>query len=81
MSDYLMDTFGAGGALAKALPGYEARPGQLALARLFEDAMRTGKHALGEGPCGAGKGLSYLVPAAYHAHHHGKRVQKFVPGR
>jgi len=74
MSDYLQGIFGPAGRLAKALPGYESRAGQVALAQLVEDAMRTGTHALGEGPCGTGKSLAYCVPAAYHAHRGKKRV-------
>ncbi len=74
MSDYLQEVFGPGGYLAKALPGYEARSGQLMLAHMVEGAMRTGQHALGEGPCGTGKSLAYCVPAAYRAHHAKKRV-------
>ncbi len=72
--DYLLEAFGPGGLLAHKVPGYEMRPGQLALARLVELAMREGKHALAEGPCGTGKSLAYGIPAAYHAHHAKKRV-------
>ena len=74
MSDYIEQVFGAGGLLAARFPGYEMREGQVALARLVDQAMREGKHALGEGPCGTGKGLSYGVPAVWHAHHRQKQV-------
>jgi len=52
VSDYLDDVFGADGLFAAHFPGYETRPGQVDLARAVDTAMRTGTHALGEGPCG-----------------------------
>jgi len=65
---YLAETFGPGGHLARAVgSAYEARPGQLALARLIDRAIAGEHHALAEGPCGTGKGLAYLVPAIHHA--------------
>ena len=74
MSDYIEQVFGAGGLLAAKFPGYEMREGQAALARMVDQAMREGKHALGEGPCGTGKGVAYGVPAVWHAHHRHKQV-------
>jgi ATP-dependent DNA helicase DinG len=74
MTDHLNEVFGAGGLLARRFPGYEAREGQVALARTVDLAMRDGRHALGEGPCGTGKGVAYGVPAVWHAHHRKKRV-------
>ena len=52
MTDYLNEVFGDGGLFARRFPGYEAREGQVALARMVDEAMRDGRHALGEGPCG-----------------------------
>lgn len=60
MNDYLTDVFGDGGLFASHFPGYEMREGQVALARMVDEAMRGGRHALGEGPCGchvAGQGI------------------------
>jgi ATP-dependent DNA helicase DinG len=74
MSDYIDDVFGADGLFAGCVPGYEQRPGQIALARKVDQAMREQGHLLGEGPCGTGKGIAYGVPAAYHVHHHEKKV-------
>lgn len=74
MNDYLSEVFGDGGLLASRFPGYEMREGQVALARMVDEAMRGGRHALGEGPCGVGKSLAYSVPAIWHAHHAKKRV-------
>jgi len=74
MTHYLDDVFASGGFLSRRFPGYEPRPGQVALARLVDQAMTTGRHALGEAPCGTGKGVAYGVPAVWHAHHRRKRV-------
>lgn len=74
MNDYLAEVFGERGFFAAHYPGYERRPGQVALARTIDQAMRTGRHALCEAPCGTGKGIAYLVPAIWHAHHRKKRV-------
>ena len=74
MNDYLSEVFGDGGLFASRFPGYEMREGQVALARMVDEAMRGGRHALGEGPCGTGKSVAYAVPAVRHAHHEKKRV-------
>jgi ATP-dependent DNA helicase DinG len=73
-NDYLADVFGPVGMFADRFPGYETRPGQVALARMIDHGMENGRHVLGEGPCGTGKGFMYGVPAVWHAHHRGKRV-------
>ena len=57
------DVFGAGGALAEALPGYEPRPEQAELAQAVADALEAGEHLLAEAGTGTGKSLAYLVPA------------------
>jgi len=72
--DYLTEVFGPGGLFAARFAGYETRPSQVALARMIDQAMREGRHALGEGPCGVGKSLAHAVPAVWHAHHRNKRV-------
>jgi len=74
MSDYISEVFGDGGLFASRFPGYEMREGQVALARMVDEAMSGGRHALGEGPCGTGKSVAYAVPAVYRAHHEKKRV-------
>jgi ATP-dependent DNA helicase DinG len=71
---YLDEVFGPGGILANRFPDYEQREGQVALARMVDEAMRDGRHALGEAPCGTGKGFAYGVPAVWHAHHGRTRV-------
>jgi ATP-dependent DNA helicase DinG len=74
MSDYISEIFGAGGLFASRFPNYEVREGQVALARMVDQAMTSERHALGEGPCGTGKSVAYTVPAVWHARHQQKRV-------
>jgi len=59
----MVDVFGPGGALARALPGYEPRAEQSALAEAVEYALTTGEHLVAEAGTGVGKSLAYLVPA------------------
>src|SRR5579862_3716 len=59
----MVDVFGPGGALARALPGYEARAEQSALAEAVEHALAVGEHLVAEAGTGVGKSLAYLVPA------------------
>lgn len=60
--------------LAKTLPGYESREPQQNLARLVEDALADGRHALAEAGCGTGKSLGALIPAILWAKENGTRV-------
>ena len=57
------DAFGPGGALSRALPGFEPRPEQAALAAAVELALSTGDHLVAEAGTGTGKSLAYLIPA------------------
>jgi ATP-dependent DNA helicase DinG len=57
------EVFGPGGALARALPEYELRPEQAALAGAVERALATGEHLVAEAGTGVGKSLAYLLPA------------------
>lgn len=52
MNDYISECFEPGGLFARRFPGYEARAGQVALARTIDDGLRRGRHVLGEAPCG-----------------------------
>ncbi len=52
-----------GGALAEALPGFEPRAGQLAMARRVARAIDLDERLLVEAGTGTGKTLAYLVPA------------------
>jgi ATP-dependent DNA helicase DinG len=62
--------FGPAGRLAAALPGFEPRAGQAALAQAVADALESEEHLLAEAGTGTGKSLAYLVPALAS----GKRV-------
>jgi ATP-dependent DNA helicase DinG len=52
-----------GGALAEALPGFEPRPGQLAMAERVARAIDLDERLLVEAGTGTGKTIAYLVPA------------------
>jgi ATP-dependent DNA helicase DinG len=57
-------TFDAVGPLAAALDGFEARPGQRALAAAVARTFTDGGTLVAEAGTGIGKTLAYLVPAA-----------------
>ena len=57
------DVLGPGSPLAKALPGWEHRHGQLQMATAVEVALDEERHLLVEAGTGTGKTLAYLVPA------------------
>ena len=57
------DAFAPGGALARALPGFEPRSEQAALAAAVELALSMGDHLVAEAGAGTGKSLAYLIPA------------------
>ena len=54
---------GPGGAAAALFAGYEARPGQLAMAERIADAIDGDERLMVEAGTGTGKTLAYLVPA------------------
>jgi len=62
--DSLREMLGPGGALSRALPAYEARPPQLAMAAQVEHALARGRALVVEAGTGTGKTLAYLLPAA-----------------
>ena len=62
--DGLLAVLGPEGALARALPGYEHRHDQLALAREVARALHERRYLVAEAGTGTGKTLAYLVPAA-----------------
>ena len=55
--------FAAGGALARAFPGYESRSGQVEMAIQAARAFSEGRHLMVEAGTGIGKSLAYLAPA------------------
>jgi len=52
-----------GGLLADELPGFEPRPGQLAMAERVAQAIDMDERLLAEAGTGTGKTIAYLVPA------------------
>src|SRR6185503_16461068 len=66
--------FLSGGALARAWPQWEERPGQRAFAIEVAHALERGGVLLAEAPTGVGKSLASLLPAVLHAVEHGERV-------
>ena len=52
-----------GGALARAMPAFEPRPGQRRMAAAVAQVLETGGVLLAEAGTGTGKTLAYLVPA------------------
>jgi ATP-dependent DNA helicase DinG len=57
------DAFAPDGPIARALPGFEARDGQVRMARLIERGFLENMHTIVEAGTGVGKSLAYLVPA------------------
>src|SRR5271154_3498673 len=57
------ETFGPHGPIARALAGFEARPGQVQMAQSIERGFLEGMHTIVEAGTGVGKSLAYLVPA------------------
>ena len=57
------ELFANDGPIARALPGFEARPGQVAMAQLVEHGIIEGMHTIVEAGTGVGKSLAYLIPA------------------
>ena len=62
-STTIEDVFAPGGPIARALPGFEARAGQVQMAQLVERGILEGMHTIVEAGTGVGKSLAYLVPA------------------
>jgi ATP-dependent DNA helicase DinG len=57
------DAFAPGGPIARALPGFEAREGQVRMAHLIQRGFLENVHTIVEAGTGVGKSLAYLVPA------------------
>jgi ATP-dependent DNA helicase DinG len=63
LSAAVADAFAPGGAIATAVPGFEARPAQLEMADAVATVFAEGGVLLAEAGTGTGKTLAYLVPA------------------
>jgi ATP-dependent DNA helicase DinG len=60
--------FAAGGALARAVDGYEAREGQRRMAESVADVIDNGGTLVAQAGTGTGKTLAYLIPAILSRH-------------
>lgn len=65
---------GPGGAIARRLPSYEARPQQVRMAGAVASAIEEGHHLMVEAGTGVGKSFAYLVPAVLAAAEGGLKV-------
>jgi ATP-dependent DNA helicase DinG len=63
LNERVVEVFSPDGPLARALPHFESRPGQVEMARTVADAFEQGGVVLAEAGTGTGKTLAYLVPA------------------
>lgn len=63
VNDAIEAAWGPGGTLADAVPGFEPRGQQTAMARAVADALDTDRTVLVEAGTGTGKTLAYLFPA------------------
>jgi ATP-dependent DNA helicase DinG len=63
LSDAVQAVFAPDGALAGAIPGFEARPGQIEMAAAVARRFEEGGVLLAEAGTGTGKTLAYLIPA------------------
>lgn len=62
------------GVISTAVPSYENRPQQRAMAKAVATAFNEDQHLLVEAGTGTGKSLAYLLPAALHAVEQGETV-------
>jgi ATP-dependent DNA helicase DinG len=62
-ADTVAAVFAPGGALARAMPDFEARAGQVEMAAAVAEVFEKGGVLLAEAGTGTGKTLAYLVPA------------------
>jgi ATP-dependent DNA helicase DinG len=63
LRDEVAGAFAPGGAISRAVPGFEARGGQREMAAAVADVLVKGGVLLAEAGTGTGKTLAYLVPA------------------
>jgi len=61
---HMADYFSPTSLLARVIPGYEPREGQVQLAQAMADAITTKQHLIGEAGTGTGKALAYLMAIA-----------------
>lgn len=71
---WIAGLYGPAGPFARALPGYEHRPGQIRMAQAVTRTFNEGGQLLVEAGTGTGKSLAYLLPAVLHAVERGETV-------
>jgi ATP-dependent DNA helicase DinG len=74
LSEDLKNMFLPGGALQRALPGFEAREPQVQMVEMIGNCLEYEKHGIIQAPVGTGKSLGYALPAAAYAVQNNKRV-------
>lgn len=57
------EIFAPDGPLAKTIPGFESRPGQVQMAQICERGFLENAHTIVEAGTGVGKSMAYLIPA------------------
>ena len=62
-ADSIETVFAPEGTLARALAGFESRPGQVQMSKIIERGFLENAHTIVEAGTGVGKSLAYLVPA------------------
>ena len=67
MTPMLAAAFAADGAVARVLPGFLPRSGQIELAEAIAEALDQGTDLVAEAATGTGKTLAYLIPALLRA--------------
>ncbi|MCH7786968.1 MAG: DEAD/DEAH box helicase, partial [Chloroflexi bacterium] len=72
--DFIASMLQEGSPLAEAIPGFDERPEQVAMARAVAEAINEGKRLIVEAGTGVGKSIAYLLPALMYAAMNNKRV-------
>ena len=72
--DFVGSLLQGGGPLSEALPGFEEREEQVAMARAVAEAINNGDRLIVEAGTGVGKSMAYLLPALLYASENNKRV-------
>ena len=72
--DFVASLLKEGSPLSEAVPGFEERPEQVAMARAVAEAINQRTRLMVEAGTGVGKSLAYLLPALLYASMNNKRV-------
>ena len=72
MNIQLNKIFESGGGIAAALPAFQPRESQAAMASAVDEAFAEGNQIMVEAGTGVGKSLAYLIPLIHHAREAGQ---------